>query len=80
MAIHITQEYVTQRQPIVLVRRENMKTIKKVSESYVGDTPIATSITSSSTNDEVAGAKAVYDVIGQIETILQTLNSGSGVQ
>lgn len=38
-----------------------MKTIKKVSESYVGDTPIATSISSSSTNSEVAGAKAVYD-------------------
>lgn len=38
-----------------------MKYIKKVSASYQGDTPIATSITSSSTNDEVAGAKAVYD-------------------
>ncbi len=38
-----------------------MKTIKKVSESYIGDTPIATEINSSSTNDEVAGAKAVYD-------------------
>ena len=40
---------------------------------------IATSITSSSTNDEVAGAKAVYDIIGNVESILQTLNSGSGV-
>ena len=38
-----------------------MKYIKKVSASYQGDTPIATSITSSSTNNEVAGAKAVYD-------------------
>lgn len=38
-----------------------MKYIKKVSASYQGDTPIATSISSSSTNDEVAGAKAVYD-------------------
>lgn len=38
-----------------------MKYIKKINESYQGDTPIATSITSSSTNEEVAGAKAVYD-------------------
>lgn len=41
--------------------------------------PIATQITSSSTNTEVAGAKAVYDIIGNVETILQRLNSGSGV-
>lgn len=45
-----------------------MKYIKKVSASYQGDTPIATSITSSSTNDEVAGAKAVYDY-GQTQLI-----------
>lgn len=45
-----------------------MKYIKKVSASYQGDTPIATSITSSSTNDEVAGALAVYDENTFIET------------
>lgn len=49
-----------------------MKTIKKVSESYVGDTPIATSISSSSTNDEVAGAKAVYDSLPQITQVSLT--------
>lgn len=56
-----------------------MKYIKKVSASYQGDTPIATSITSSSTNDEVAGAKAVYD-FSQAEDITNqvtfTLESG----
>lgn len=38
-----------------------MKTIKKVSEVYTGGTPIVSTITSSSTNSEIAGAKAVYD-------------------
>lgn len=40
---------------------------------------IATQITSSSTNTEVAGAKAVYDICGDVESVLQTLNSGTGV-
>lgn len=40
---------------------DNMKTIKKVAEVFTGGNSIATSITSSSTNSEVAGAKAVYD-------------------
>lgn len=40
---------------------------------------IATSISSSSTNSEVAGAKAVYDICGDVESVLQTLNSGTGV-
>lgn len=43
------------------------------------NTNISTSITSSSTNSEVAGAKAVYDIIGNVESVLQTLNSGNGV-
>jgi len=38
-----------------------MKTIKKVADTFTGGNVIATSITSSSTNNEVAGAKAVYD-------------------
>lgn len=48
-----------------------MKYIKKVSASYQGDTPIATSITSSSTNDEVAGAKAVYDITPKTVAVLK---------
>lgn len=57
-----------------------MKYIKKVSASYQGDTPIATSITSSSTNNEVAGAKAVYD-FAQTEDITSqvTFTPESGV-
>ena len=40
---------------------------------------ISSSITSSSTNSQVAGAKAVYDIVGDIESALQILDTGSGV-
>lgn len=40
--------------------------IYKGNQKIDGGYPIATSITSSSTNDEVAGAKAVYDAIPKI--------------
>lgn len=38
-----------------------MKTIKKVAEVFTGGNEIATTIDSTSTNSQVAGAKAVYD-------------------
>lgn len=37
------------------------------------DLPITTSITSSSTNDEIPGAKAVYDLIRELESRLDAL-------
>lgn len=44
------------------------------------DLPITTSITSSSTNDEIPGAKAVYDLIRELESrfdaLLDTLEGG----
>ena len=38
---------------------------------------IATSVSSSSTNAETVGAKLFYDTVGDIETALNTINSGS---
>ena len=38
-----------------------MKTIKKVAEVFTGGNEIATTIDNTSTNSQVAGAKAVYD-------------------
>ena len=40
-------------------------------------TPITTSITSTSTNTEAPSAKAVYDEVGEVESALNTINSGS---
>ena len=37
------------------------------------------SISSSSTDDEYPSAKCVYNLVGDVESILQTLNSGNGV-
>ena len=37
------------------------------------------SVSGSSTNDQVPGAKLFYDTIGDLETILETLDTGSGV-
>jgi hypothetical protein len=38
-----------------------------------------TSISSSSTDTQYPSAKCVYDMIGDVETILTTLTTGSGV-
>lgn len=39
-----------------------------------------TSISSSSTDTQYPSAKCVYDIVGDIETALQTLNTGGGVE
>ena len=39
--------------------------------------PIVSSVSSSSTNSSAVGAKLFYDTIGDIETALHTINSGS---
>lgn len=41
--------------------------------------PIVTSISSSSTDSQVPSAKCMYTAIGNVESVLQTLNSGTGV-
>lgn len=52
-----------------------MKTIKKVADTFTGGNVIATSITSSSTNNEVAGAKAVYDLSNELNMIKLNLST-----
>ena len=39
-----------------------------------------TSLSSSSTDTQYPSAKCVYDLVGDIETALQTLNTGGGVE
>lgn len=39
---------------------------------------LVTSVSSSSTNSQYPSAKLFYDTIGNVESVLQTLNSGSG--
>lgn len=39
-----------------------------------------TSLSSSSTDTQYPSAKCVYDLIGDIESALQTLNTGGGVE
>lgn len=43
------------------------------------DIPIITTITETSTDTEVPSAKAVYDLVGNVEALLRNLNSGTGV-
>lgn len=40
---------------------------------------LVTSVSSSSTNAQYPSAKLFYDTVGDVESILQTLNSGTGV-
>lgn len=44
-----------------------------------GTPTIVTSVSSASTDAQIPSAKCVYTLVGDIESILQTLNSGSGV-
>lgn len=41
---------------------------------------LVTSISSASTDTQYPSAKCVYDLIGNLETILETLDTGSGVE
>ena len=46
--------------------------------AYTSDIPtIATSVSASSTNAQTVGAKLFYDTVGNIESALNTINSGS---
>lgn len=40
---------------------------------------LVTSVSSSSTNSQYPSAKLFYDTVGNVESVLQTLNSGTGV-
>lgn len=41
---------------------------------------LVTSVSSSSTNSQYPSAKLFYDTVGDVESVLQTLNNGSGAQ
>lgn len=43
-------------------------------------TNLKTSISSASTDSEYPSAKCVYDIVGNVESVLQTLNNGGGAQ
>ena len=50
--------------------------IKKGNTFIATNTPITTTITSSSTDTEVPSAKAVYNEVGEVENLLNNINSG----
>lgn len=55
----------------------NVQLLNSSGKIPAGRLPISTSVDSSSTNDTVVGAKLLYDTVGNIETALQNINSGS---
>lgn len=50
-----------------------------LSDTYQTLANLVTSISSESTDSQYVSAKCVYDLIGNLETILNTLDIGSGV-
>lgn len=55
----------------------NVQLLNSSGQIPAGRLPISTSVDSSSTNNTVVGAKLFYDTIGNIETLLYNINSGS---
>lgn len=51
-----------------------------LANTYQTKSNLVTSLSSSSTDTQYPSAKCVYDIIGDIETALQTLNTGGGVE
>ena len=69
------------------VTDSNMNEIKSVVNNNADEidlkfptSNVVSSVSSSSTNSQVPGAKLFYDTIGDLETILETLDTGSGVE
>lgn len=68
------------------VTDSNMNEIKSVVNNNADETALkevlankVTTISSASTDTQYPSAKCVYDIVGNIESALQTLNTGSGV-
>lgn len=68
------------------VTDSNMNEIKSVVNNNADETALkevlankVTTISSSSTDTQYPSAKCVYDIVGDLETILETLDTGSGV-
>lgn len=65
------------------VTADNMNELKAVinnnADLEVTTDAIVSSVSSASTNSQIPGAKLFYDTIGDLESILETLDTGSGV-
>ena len=55
----------------------NVQLLNSSGKIPAGRLNIASSVDSSSTNDQMVGAKLFYDTVGDIETLLNNINSGS---
>ncbi|MBR4486444.1 hypothetical protein IKS57_03700, partial [bacterium] len=68
-----------------LVSGTNIKTINSASILSSGNLTLedstnkVTSISSSSTDTQYPSAKCVYDIVGDVESLLETLDTGNGV-
>ena len=77
----------TTNDDLVMIVQENsnneLENFKQTRQNFlngiVKSTDIVSSVSSSSTNSQIPGAKLFYDTLGDLETILQTLDTGSGV-
>ena len=63
----------------VVFNFNNTDSVTPSVENFVIEVGITQTIDSSSTELEIPSAKAVYDIVGNIEAILHTLNVGNGV-
>lgn len=67
--------------PYVIVEKmANDDYISMLQRAPIMANQLVTTISSSSTDKQVPSAKCVYDLIGDIESALQTLNTGGGVE
>ena len=55
----------------------DMLSITTDGANYLTTADIVSSVDSSSTNSKAVGAKLFYDTVGDIETLLNNINSGS---
>lgn len=58
---------------------DNYTNNTNLQNTYQTKSNLVTSVSSSSTDTQYASAKCLYDTVGNISTILQTLDTGSGV-
>ena len=65
------------------VTADNMNELKSVinnnADLEVTTDAIVSSVSSASTNSQIPGAKLFYDTIGDLESILESLDIGNGV-
>jgi len=67
---------------ITLVQSDDNLTINSTTDTsgLESTSNKVTSISSSSTDTQYPSAKCVYDIVGDVETLLETLDIGEGVE